>query len=105
MQLDVEMGNDPSKHDQDMMNAVHWTMKYLVKDGNDMSSEMIDTSMGVLSGVAQTTTGVPRVSAMHMMSIMLTHTGQHAFAAAYQQMVAEEVEKAEFVEMQGIEYQ
>jgi hypothetical protein len=104
MQLEVEMGNDPAKHDQDMMNAVHWTMRYIVKDGNDMSGEMIDVAMGVCSGVTQNSTGVPRVSAMHMMSIMLTHTGQHTFAAAYQKMVAEEVEKSEFIEQQGIEY-
>jgi hypothetical protein len=41
---------------------------------------------------------------MHMMSIMLTHTGQHTFAQHYQKMVAEEVEKSEFIEQQGIEY-
>jgi hypothetical protein len=104
MQLDVEMGNDPAKHDQNMMNAVHWTMRYLVKDGNDMSEDMIDVAMGVCSGVAQNSSGVPRVSAMHMMSIMLAHTGQHAFAQAYLAMVKEEVEKTEFVEQQGVEY-
>lgn len=105
MQLDVEMGLDPSKHDQEMMNAVHYTMRYLVKDGNDMSDDMIDIAMGVCSGVAQNSTGVPRVSAMYMMVLMLTHTGQHDFAAAYRNIVADEVERAEFIEKQGVEYQ
>jgi len=104
MQLEVEMGNDPAKKDQEMMNAVHYTMKYVVKDGNDMSEEMCDIAIGVCSGVARESYGVPKISAMHMMSIILTHQGQHAFAREYIRMVAEEVDKAQFNEQSGIEY-
>lgn len=102
--LEVEQGLDLGKHEQEMMNAVHYTMKYIVKDGSDMSTEMVDLGMGVLSGVAQNSSGVPKVSALHMMSIMLAHTGQHGFAAAYVQMVAEEMKRTEFAEQSGIEY-
>ena len=104
MQLDVEQGRDPARKDQDLMDAVHFTMRYLVKDGSDMSPEMCDLAIGVCSGVAQEASGIPRISAMHMMSIILTHQGQTAFAREYVRMVAEEVERTQFVEQDGIEY-
>lgn len=104
MQLDVEVGERFDTTNDKYMQMVHYTMKYIVKDGSDMTEEMIDLGMGVLSGVAQNSSGVPRVSALHMMSIMLAHTGQHGFAAAYARMVAEEIQRTEFVEQSGIEF-
>lgn len=104
MQLDCEQGRDPAKHDQEMMNAVNYTVKYIVKDGNDMSPEMTDIALGVMSGIAQDSYGIPKISAMHVMSIILTHNGEHAFAKEYIRMVADEVAKTQHNELDGIEY-
>ena len=103
-QLDVELGVE-SQSEQETMNMINYTMRYLVKNGEDMSPEMIDLSTAVCSGIVQQSYGVPKISALHMMSIMLTHTGEHAFAAEYTRMCAEEVEKSEFRECVGVEYQ
>ena len=103
-QLEVEMGRDVAHREKEMMEAVHFTMRYIVKDGSDMSPEMLDIAMGVCSGVAQEASGIPKISAMQMMSIILDHRGEHGFASAYRVMVAEEVSRTEFVEQQGVEF-
>lgn len=104
MQLDVEVG-EANNHDQEMMNMVNYVCRYVVKNGEDMSQEMTDLSTAVCSGIVQNSYGIPKISALHIMSICLEHTGQHAFAREYVRMCAEEVEKTEHVELSGIEYQ
>jgi hypothetical protein len=91
--------------EKDAMNAVHWTVKYLLHDGDSMTPEMIDISIGVMSGVIQNSYGVPKMSALHVMSILLSHAGEPGFAAEYIRMTREEAEKVEFSEHIGIEYQ
>ena len=103
-QMEVELGVE-SQSEQETMNMINYTVRYLLKNGEDMCTEMVDLSTAVCSGIAQQSYGVPKISALHMMSIMLTHTGEHAFAAQYTRMCAEEVEKSEFRECVGVEYQ
>ena len=103
-QMEVELG-EQSNSEQETMNMINYTMRYLVKNGEDMSPEMVDLSTAVCSGIVQNSYGVPKISALHMMSIMLTHNGEHAFAAEYVRMCADEVQKSEFVEQVGVEYQ
>lgn len=90
--------------EQDMMNTVHWTVKYLLHDGDAMSPEMIDLSIGVMSGVIQNAYGVPKLSALHVMSILLAHNGEVGFAAEYIRMTHEEADKVEFAENIDIQY-
>jgi hypothetical protein len=106
MQLDVEMGNEGADvEERRMMECVHYTMRYVVKDGNDMSPEMMDVAMGVLTGVAREASGVPKISAMHMVTLILNHRGEFAFAQAYARMTQDEMKRTELVEQSGIEYQ
>jgi hypothetical protein len=104
MQLDVEIGNY-DKVEQEYMNMVHYTARYLLGDGTTMTPETIDISMGVLSGVAMNAYGLPKVSALHLMSLLLSHTGQLGFASVYIDMTREAQAEVEHVEQVGIEYQ
>ena len=104
MQMDVELGNDDTE-DQQMTNVVHWTMKYLLQDGQSMEMDMTDLSIGVLSGVIRESRGVPKLSAMHMMSIILTHRGEFGFAEAYVRMARDQATVVEHENLIGIEYQ
>lgn len=104
MQIEEELGHELKKT-QDMIHAVHWTVKYILHDGAAMEREQTDLATGILSGVIREADGVPKLSALHVMSILLTHTGEPGFAAEYIRMTREQAEKVEQEEQIGIEYQ
>ncbi len=104
-QLLEELGKIDDRHDREMMDVVHYTMRYLLGNGTTMTSESMDIAIGVMSGVIRNSSGVPAISAMHIMTLMLTHQEQHEFAAAYAAMTQAELKRTEFVEQSGIEFQ
>ena len=104
MQLDEELGPELRK-ERDMIHAVHWTVKYILHDGAAMEREQTDLATGILSGVIREADGVPKLSALHVMSILLTHTGEPGFAAEYVRMTQEQADKVAHDEQVGIEYQ
>lgn len=103
MQQEVEIGSEDS-HDRLMSNAVHWTVKYILQEGSAMEIEQTDLSIQILSGVIRESYGVPKLSAMHVMSLILEHRGEHGFAEQYIRMTREQAEKVEHENQIGIEY-
>ena len=51
--LEVEQGAPIGDKAQEMTNMVHYTMKYIIKDGQDLSEEMTSLAIDVLTKVTE----------------------------------------------------
>ena len=96
--LEVEQGAPVGDKAQEMMNMVHYTMKYIIKDGQDLSQEMTDLSIEVLTKVVSEPDAGPvaKMSAYHMLALIHQYRGEMELLAAAQarsEEIAIEVEQ------------
>jgi hypothetical protein len=98
-----EQGAEIGDKEQEMTHVVHYVMKYLLKDGEDLSEEMLNLSIPILEGVvADETSGyVARLSALHMLALIHHYRGEEELLKAaqaraqYIELKAEQEEAAE----------
>jgi hypothetical protein len=106
-QMYEEIGAETSVDEQDrqQMMAIHYTMKYIVKDGQDMTPEMTDIARGVAAGITRTSSGVTKAAAATMVALVSSAVGEPTFAAAYARIAADAIAQAKIYEQYEMEYQ
>ena len=95
--LDVEQGAPIGDKAQAMTNMVHYTMKYIIKDGNDLSKEMTDLAIEILTKVTKEpgAGAVAMMSAYHLLALIHQYRGEEELLAAAQASSAEIALKVE----------
>ena len=96
--LDVEQGAPIGDKAQEMNNMVHYTMKYILKDGADLSQEMTDLAIEILDRVVMEPDAGPiaMMSAFHLLALIHQYRGEQELQeAAYARsaQIAIEVEQ------------
>lgn len=96
--LEVEQGAPIGDKAQEMVNMVHYTMKYIIKDGNDLSKEMTDLAVEVLNKVVVEPDAGPvaKMSAYHLLALIHQYRGEMELleaAKARSEEIALEVEQ------------
>jgi hypothetical protein len=106
-QIYEETGAETSvdEEDRQQMLAIHYTMKYIVKDGQDLTPEMTDIARGVAAGITGVSSGVTKAAAATMMSLVSQAVNEPAFARAYAQIAADAIAQAKLYEQYEVEYQ
>jgi hypothetical protein len=106
-QIYEETGAEVSVDEQDrqQMLAIHYTMKYIVKDGQDLSPEMTDLARGVAAGITGVSSGVTKAAAATMVSLVSSAVNEPTFAAAYARIAADAIAQAKLYEQYEMEYQ
>ena len=106
-QIYEETGAEVSVDEQDrqQMLAIHYTMKYIVKDGQDLSPEMTDLARGVAAGITGVSSGVTKAAAATMVSLVSSAVNEPSFAAAYARIAADAIAQAKLYEQYEMEYQ
>lgn len=99
----AEVGVD--EEDRQQMLAIHYTMKYIVKDGQDLTPEMTDIARGVAAGITGVSSGVTKAAAATMMSLVSSAVNEPAFAQAYAKIAADAIAQAKIYEQYEVEYQ
>ena len=84
---------------------VHYTMKYILKDGADLSKEMTDLAIEILTKVTVEPGAGPvaKMSAFHLLALVHQYRGEEELLAAAQARSAEiaiEVEQGIAEEME-----
>ena len=89
--LEVEQGAPIGDKAQEMTNMVHYTMKYIIKDGQDLSEEMTALAIEILNRVvAEPDAGpVAKMSAYHILALIHQYRGEMEYFAAAQARSAE----------------
>jgi len=89
--LDIEQGAPIGDKAQEMTNMVHYVMKYLLKDGQDLSEEMTTLSIKTLDRiVVEPGAGnVAKMSALHILALIHQYRGEMEYFAAAQARSAE----------------
>ena len=84
--LDIEQGAPIGDKAQEMTNMVHYVMKYLLKDGQDLSEEMTTLSIKTLDRiVVEPGAGnVAKMSALHILALIHQYRGEAELLAAAQ---------------------
>jgi len=98
-------GVSVDEQDRQQMLAIHYTMKYIVKDGQDLSPEMTDIARGVAAGITGTSSGVTKAAAATMVSLVSSAVNEPTFAAAYARIAADAIAQAKVYEQYEMEYQ
>jgi len=82
--LEVEQGAPIGDKQQEMTHMVHYTMKYILKDGQDLSQEMTDLAIEILTKVTQEhgAGAVAKMSAFHMLALIHQYRGEMELLAA-----------------------
>ena len=106
-QIYEETGAETSvdEEDRQQMLAIHYTMKYIVKDGQDLTPEMTDIARGVAAGITGVSSGVTKAAAATMMALVSSAVGEPTFAQAYAKIAADAIAQAKVYEQYEIEYQ
>jgi hypothetical protein len=96
--LEVEQGAPVGDKAQEMMNMVHYTMRYILKDGADLSREMTDLAIEILDRVVVEPDAGPLalMSAYHMLAMIHQYRGEeelHEAAVARSAEIAIAVEQ------------
>jgi len=99
-----EQGAEIGAKEQEMTNVVHYVMRYLIKNGSDLSDEMTDLAIPVLNGVVEDEGSgyVARISALHLLALIHNYRGEVELLMAAQarsQEVALKVEQEENAEV------
>ena len=73
-----EQGAEVGSKEREMTNIVHYVMRYIIKDGNDLREEMTDLAIPVLEGVVdeQGAGYVAKISALHMLALIHEYRGE-----------------------------
>ena len=81
-----EQGAEVGTKEQEMTNVVHYVVRYIIKDGNDLREEMTDLALPVLRGVAEDEESgyVARISALHIIALIHQHRGEEELLKAAQ---------------------
>ena len=89
--LEVEQGAPIGDKAQEMTNMVHYTMKYIIKDGADLSQEMTDLAIEILTKVTlePDAGSVAKMSAYHLLALIHQYRGEEELLAAAQARSAE----------------
>ena len=89
--LDVEQGAPVGDKAQEMTNMVHYTMKYILKDGQDLSEEMTTLAIEILTKVTLEPDSGPvaKMSAFHLLALVHQYRGEMEYFAAAQARSAE----------------
>lgn len=76
--LEVEQGAPIGDKATEMNHMVHYVMKYIIKDGNDLSQEMTDLAIKVLNGIIGDFNAGPvaHMSAFHLLALIHQHRGE-----------------------------
>lgn len=96
--LDIEQGAPVGDKAQEMTNMVHYVMKYLLKDGADLSEEMTALSIKTLDRIVIEPGAGPvaKMSALHILALIHQYRGETELLAAAQaraQEIAMQVEQ------------
>ena len=99
-----EQGAEIGVKEQEMTNVVHYVMRYIIKDGNDLRKEMTDLAIPVLEGVvAEDGAGyVAKISALHLLALIHQYRGEQELLTAAQARsmeIALKVEQEETAEV------
>ena len=89
--LEVEQGAPIGDKAHEMTQMVHYVMKYIIKDGNDLSQEMTDLAIKILTGIVEEFNAGPvaRMSAYHLLALIHQYRGEEELLAAAQARSAE----------------
>ena len=89
--LEVEQGAPIGDKAQEMTHMVHYTMKYILKDGQDLSREMTDLAVEILTKVTiePDAGAVAKMSAYHLLSLIHQYRGEQELLEAAQARSAE----------------
>ena len=103
--LDIEQGAPIGDKAQEMTNMVHYTMKYIIKDGQDLSDEMTTLAIEILTKVTQEPDAGPvaKMSAYHLLALIHNYRGEEELLKAAQARSAEiaiEVEQGRAAEVE-----
>ena len=73
-----EQGAEIGVKEQEMTNIVHYVMKYIIKDGNDLRKEMTDLAIPILKQVERREDSgyVARISALHLLALIHQYRGE-----------------------------
>jgi len=99
-----EQGAEIGVKEQEMTHIVHYVMRYIIKDGNDLRVEMTDLAIPVLEGVvAEDGAGyVAKISALHLLALIHQYRGEQELLTAAQARsmeIALKVEQEETAEV------
>ena len=101
MEVEVaEPNKEQFERERAMMNNVHYVMKYLLHDGQQLTDEMEDMALNVLGGVVKhnDANDVAKAAAHHIMSLVNIHRGNFEAAEFNARMAAEAANRGMFIE-------
>ena len=102
-----EQGAEIGVKEQEMTHIVHYVMRYIIKDGNDLREEMTEIAIPVLENVVKEEGAgyVAKISALHLLALIHQYRGEEELLAAAQARsmeIALKVEQEQVAEVDAI---